>query len=414
MITTIKVIDSILGSGKSTWMIDHITQHPDTQYFIITPLLSEVTRYKNSLSSLHPIEPKNWNTSKLQDLKHLIAEGRNIVTTHQLIRCIDCEVLEYLQANNYTFILDEALEVVESFPIKKADFIAMTEGGYIRIDSDGFVLWNKDDEHKSSYNGDYWKQIKRFCELRSLMAYTTSNGNIISFVWNFPAVFFQYFKNGYILTYLWDGSLQKYYFGLHHIDCIRYILEDNQLHPWCYEKYRQQIDRIKHLINILDNDKLNAIGQSTKKSQPLSSTWYKNHKGKDSMKILKNNIYNFFFNKVKSASTKNMWCTFKDYQAALKGYGYSGSRKNPCFVPINAKATNDFIHKENLAYMVNIYCDPCIVNFFNQYGIKVDQKAYALSELVQWIWRSQIREQKPINIYMPSDRMRSILYEWLK
>lgn len=32
----IKIIDSIMGSGKSTWMINHINQHPKNQYFIIT------------------------------------------------------------------------------------------------------------------------------------------------------------------------------------------------------------------------------------------------------------------------------------------------------------------------------------------------------------------------------------------
>ena len=402
-----------MGSGKSTWMINHINQNPKKQYFIITPLLSEVGRYKNALSSIYPVEPKNWNTSKLQNLKQLIAAGKNIVTTHQLIRCIDKEALEYLQANNYTFILDESLEVVEPFPIKKADFNAMTEGGYIKISEEGYVLWNEDDEHKSSYDGDYWKQIKRLCELQSLMAYSTANGDIISFIWNFPKSFFQYFENGYILTYLWEGSLQKYYFDFHNIQYDKYIIMDNQLKPWSSIDYRKQIDEIKDLIRIIDDAKLNAIGKTNDKKQPLSSTWYKANKQKDTMKILKNNIYNFFFNKMKSPSIKNMWSTFKEYKTILKGRGYSGSQRNPCFVPVNARATNDYIYKENLAYVVNIYCDPCIVNFFSQYGIEIDQRKYALAQLVQWIWRSRIRDGKNINLYLPSERMRDIIFEWL-
>ncbi|MCT9509257.1 hypothetical protein KTJ05_18660, partial [Acinetobacter baumannii] len=35
------------------------------------------------------------------------------------------------------------------------------------------------------------------------------------------------------------------------------------------------------------------------------------------------------------------------------------------------------------------------------------------SEMVQWIWRSAIREGNPINIYVPSSRMRSLLQRWL-
>ncbi len=34
-------------------------------------------------------------------------------------------------------------------------------------------------------------------------------------------------------------------------------------------------------------------------------------------------------------------------------------------------------------------------------------------EMVQWIWRSAIREGNPINIYVPSSRMRSLLQRWL-
>ncbi len=38
---------------------------------------------------------------------------------------------------------------------------------------------------------------------------------------------------------------------------------------------------------------------------------------------------------------------------------------------------------------------------------------YALSELIQWIWRGQIRTGKPINLYIPSKRMRTILQVYL-
>ena len=37
----------------------------------------------------------------------------------------------------------------------------------------------------------------------------------------------------------------------------------------------------------------------------------------------------------------------------------------------------------------------------------------ALAEMLQWIWRSQIRRGQPINIYIPSKRMRRLLMEWL-
>jgi hypothetical protein len=43
----------------------------------------------------------------------------------------------------------------------------------------------------------------------------------------------------------------------------------------------------------------------------------------------------------------------------------------------------------------------------------MDKEAYALSEMVQWIWRSAIRKGEDIWIYIPSRRMRTLLQDWL-
>ena len=52
-------------------------------------------------------------------------------------------------------------------------------------------------------------------------------------------------------------------------------------------------------------------------------------------------------------------------------------------------------------------------NFFNLKGIEFNEDEYALSELIQWIFRSAIRDGKSINIYLPSKRMRTFLINWL-
>jgi hypothetical protein len=39
--------------------------------------------------------------------------------------------------------------------------------------------------------------------------------------------------------------------------------------------------------------------------------------------------------------------------------------------------------------------------------------AYALTELIQWVWRSRIRKGEPITLYLPSPRMRRLFEEWL-
>ena len=103
-----------------------------------------------------------------------------------------------------------------------------------------------------------------------------------------------------------------------------------------------------------------------------------------------------------------MWSTFKDFRTRLRGKGYSNE-----FVSCNCRSTNEYIDKYNLAYCVNIYLHPAIQQYFSNKGITVKQDLYALSEMIQWIWRSRIRKGESINIYVPSKRMRKLLNDWL-
>ena len=63
--------------------------------------------------------------------------------------------------------------------------------------------------------------------------------------------------------------------------------------------------------------------------------------------------------------------------------------------------------------MIDLYMVPVVKMFIESRGVKVDQDQYALSALVQWIFRSAIRDGKPINLFIPSERMRGLLLDWL-
>jgi hypothetical protein len=111
--------------------------------------------------------------------------------------------------------------------------------------------------------------------------------------------------------------------------------------------------------------------------------------------------------KVKSKDI--LWTTYKDYKTKLSGKGYS---KN--FLSCNARATNDYKDKSVIAYCVNIFLNPMIKQFFNNKDVSVMEDNFALSEMLQFIWRSAIREGKEIHLYIPSQRMRNLLLNWLE
>lgn len=163
-------------------------------------------------------------------------------------------------------------------------------------------------------------------------------------------------------------------------------------------------NKYKDLINIYDG-KLNNIGDKT---TALSKSWYMKADKKEIMKELKNNTVNYFRNICKGKSSDNMYTTFKDFESQIKGKGYTKG-----FVSLNIRATNDYKHKENLAYLINIYNNPMINKFFKGKGVTIEENDYALSMLIQWMFRSRIRDNQKINIYIPSIRMRKLLESWL-
>ena len=141
----------------------------------------------------------------------------------------------------------------------------------------------------------------------------------------------------------------------------------------------------------------------------LSKAWYQLSVHNNLIVNHKSNTENYFKNITNSKSEEALWTTFKDYQKKIKGKGYTKG-----FIPLNLRASNAYRSRFNLAYLCNKYVNPVVKQFFEKNGINVDEDAYALSEMLQWIWRSAIRDGKPINIYIPSKRMRTLLMNWLE
>ena len=58
--------------------------------------------------------------------------------------------------------------------------------------------------------------------------------------------------------------------------------------------------------------------------------------------------------------------------------------------------------------------NPVVKNFFIQNGVEVDEDKYALSELLQCMWRTSIRDDKPISVLITPSRMRNLLKQWVE
>lgn len=397
----INVIDSIMGSGKTSWAIQHMQEaNPEEKFIYITPFLSEVQRVKTSVTNRKFVEPTNKGKGKLDNLKNLILNENDIVSTHALFQNADEEIIELLRVSNYTLILDEVMNVVEEFQLNQDDFKLLINSNMVFVEeATGVIRWNENSEYQQTkYN-----EIKTLSKTENLIYFE----NTILF-WSFPVSVFHAFKEVYILTYLFQAQEQKYYYDMYNLTYDykalqkvndKYLLVDHE----SKEPYDKSL--LKSLINIYEG-KLNDIG-----SEPftLSWSWYEKDKNTSLVAKMKKNLYSYFRNNVKTPTPVNMWTCYKDHRKHLKGKGYTKG-----FVSHNARATNDYKDKESLAYAINRFIHPYKYKFFKSRGVEVNEEMYALSELIQWIWRSRIREGKPINLYIPSKRMRTLLIDYLE
>lgn len=395
----VRIVDEMMGRGKTSAAINFINSSNDDQKFLfITPYLTEIERIMKECPRKKFRQPYYLRGRKLEGIKELINNGCNIISTHALFQKFDLEVIDLCRAKNYTLIMDEVTDVIEKYDISDADFKVLHEN-FADIDEDtGLLRWKASDD----YHGKFAEE-KRLCELNSLAYY---GGSIM--IWLFPIEAFNAFRHIYILTYMFKAQLQRYYYDYYHLPYQYIFVKGNSKDTYTFTEEKEITNEeynYEQLIHILHDTKLNLIGD---RSTDLSKAWYERNQNNASIKQLKNNILNFFIHKRKSKTVDNIWTTFKDYKKLLSGKGYGRG-----FVPLNMRASNDYRHRTSIAYPVNRYINPCIKQFFSKHGVKVDEDAYALSEMLQFIWRSAIRDGKEIWIYVPSVRMRTLLEQWI-
>jgi hypothetical protein len=422
MNTHIKIIDSFPGSGKTQWSIQKINELPLSQKIIyVTPYLNEVTRIINSCPQRRfeqPEEDKETGRTKMNNLMHLIASGKNVVTTHALFGNINDTLIRMFEQADYILFLDEVIQTIEPYDFDEnksdeddrqeiihRDVNSMLERDIIRVNEDYLVIWTSDEIQLSKY-----ENFKRLAQ-KNLLYYINNSLLLLTFPNNVFSK--RIFSEIYILTYMFKSQLQAYYYDYFKLDYSVYevykTLEgkyDIRTGNTNENEWRELISR---KIHILDDDKLNRIGdiyldpQNRLRDSALSKTWYaRNH---SQLGTIKKNLVNYFQNKTKSKAHQRMWTCFKSEYELIK----SDKTSLANFVALNARATNNYRDRSVLAYPINRYLNHYYSHFFQKRGIQIDQDLFALSEMVQWICRSRVRDDEDIHIYVPSTRMRNLL-----
>lgn len=398
----IRIIDTICGKGKSTGMIreinNNLIEHNDS-YLFVTPFLNEVDRVIEECKDSNFKQPERSKYKpKYLDLMDLVNEEQNIVMTHTLLKNLSISQLSKFK--EYHLVLDEVLDLVSQYKtVPPKDIAKMLEDKTIEAEDSGLLRILKEEDF--AYTN--FVEMKRLIDEEKLYLY---GGKAV--VFELPVEIITSFKSATILSYMVEGSWLYQLLKAHNLTVLKKQISDNgDIIDWNKELADKRAKEAFKLITLhySDNERNDYNLKMLKTERVLSYSAQKAWNKERRLKV-GNIVRNYF----RSESGLSKYCMYSSYgdKMNIKDFCY-----DECFVAYSCRATNDYSHKNILAYVIDKYNNPVLTNYVKEkYDVEVDSDKASLDCLIQWIFRSSIRGGEPINLFLPSKRMRELLIKW--
>lgn len=403
----VEILDSMMGSGKTSGIIGWIESHPNEKYIYVSPLLTEVEdggRLHQNLKTVAFESPKNTDSTKAEDMLRLLKDGANISCTHSLYLGMTQEHFKYIQSNNYIVIIDEEIDVIGGFTYySRSDLDWLVDQKVITVcPKDGMVTWvgdrsKIDDKHK-------YKLFISYSDAKALYASKRSEGMMVT---QLPVKLFESAKRVIILTYMFKGNVLDSFLQLKGFE----VKDFTEVAVDYVSK-----DLMRSLITLVEPNKgMRSLG--------LSSSWYKSEKANRKNLAVVSNYIRYVAKQSGLESKYVAWCVPKYRVERPKGSktilvkpsGFiEDAHKIGCFLSATTRATNKYHHKQLMIHCYDRYPQVTVSAYLEDYGYPIDRQIFALSELLQWVWRGCIRDKEPMTVAIGSSRMYNLFKDWLE
>lgn len=392
--TSIRFIDKACGAGKTTDQIS--TLDPRKQWLIVVPFLDEQTRWKEQAGI--PLEVAPEAGSKSDWLRQNLLEGNSIVCTHKLFDLVD---LDRTDLREYDLIIDEVFDCVESIHgVKEEVFERVYIGeGYASVDpatgrvipTDKWIAHSQEAEKLApTIRNDLYQKAKQ-----GSLYKVDGKGFFVSIV---PVELFTSPRSCTVLTYQAESSQMVGYLRRLGIP-FRIDRTDDAAFK---HGLRQRLE-VKDIPALRDTqmthtaqDKMRKEG-AKKVSTALMNLRGRELKGVDPADIM-------------LSCNKSKW---HDQDERPKGLFAQGSKLSLCnFLPKTTRGTNKYRHCSHAVYLNDLRLNPAEKEWLG--WSKEDEEAWALSELIQWVMRSRLRDGEDVSLYLASGRMKALLEDFLE
>jgi hypothetical protein len=387
--TNITFFDRCCGFGKSEATIAHAKKHVGKPFLVVVPTLDEVARYRAGLPHFH--EPETGTENKSDDLRELLTDGQSIVCTHKLFDLMTPDHLALLV--NYKVVIDEVLAVVEAVTLKGLSEEGWNrtyvENGYATVTDDGMVV--PTDKWAAAWDDLALVGSKKLYPLaRKERLWKGANGGF--FVNELPHQVFTVPAMVEVLTYMAEFSLMSKY-----LDRRKLAYEIDKDH----EADTQFRKNLGLLLTVIPNKTLERFGWGHTKQQ--ARTDKETEAISSALGSIRKNVF-------KGVPNKDiLWSCVKSEEPRIANR--LSRMRDASWSPKNCKGTNSYRHCTHGIYLNDLYLHPSISQFYGTDDAFCD--GWALSELIQWLYRTALRDNRPVTVIMPAKRMRGLLQRYL-
>lgn len=433
-----KVIDYPMGTGKTRYIKDYMLDNLHKRYIYVTPLLSEAEKMASVLAALDMQSPDNEDGTKSEDFLLLLQEGSNISTTHSLFRSLRSQHLGLIKHWKYTVIIDETVDFIESYnEYSKDDIKDLLDRGDLTVDetNNGKVSMNWDVSEGNTY-----ANLKGMCDAG--LIYSTKLPAMMLNV-QVPPKMLEEAEEVIVMTYLYESSFMHKFMQLHGFSYKKLSIPelDAELPSVRYKiKNNLKIVEVKALNALLGNQRETALSHSWWDTKLKKETQFVKSIFKTCSNWLINNQEHkesFFFTCPKVVVQKSS-AGQRQTKALLEKSGIQyfsnplgekekeeirdGSDKVVLTKTVNVKwlysgtkATNDYADKTMCFYLINAYPNVGVAHYLRDFGTQMDNDEFALSEMIQFLWRGNIRvKDGEMQVYVGSSRMKKLLLQWIE
>ena len=415
----IRIIDKPCGSGKTTGVLAELMKlrqagAGDNRFLIVVPELSEIQRYRDHLGQDWLYEPEanqKLGVRKIDSLIDLLQQGHQVVTTHALFSQI--RRFQHL-LGSYHVLIDETPTAVEQVPVEFGPAIfrhLLHHKQYIQIDpvtqlisaTDAWLVDRADYEVK----GD--RHVRDFMDrVQSGEVYWVEDNYCVMPI---PDAVFTMPRSLTILTFLFEGT-QLHHWMLKRGFKFQLFSDPNEL-----ERFQYQMNKNIYLRKTSCPVKAGFANMTGKDPEyrKRASTWTKNQIQR-LRKFDNTTCGEALINRSLVASHKPAW------------FGQDANTKNDVTTPtclsrlarlsgaeytsMTTRGTNKFKARDILWILGKENLHPSLAKFLGMTSKRAKDR-HTLSELVQLIYRTAIRDGYPIYLFTPDPDNIRILKDFL-